>query len=247
MTKETQLFCQQFYFLEASSFHADSDFTALNRRFKEGSLDDVLRWSLATFGDKVAQVTSFGPTGMVILDHLIRLKPGLRVVTLDTNFLFAESYAFWEKVQYHYPIQLDVRQPSLTPEQQAQIYGDNLWQTAPDRCCYLRKVLPLQQALQGLEAWITGLRRDQSPTRADLLIINWDARYNLIKINPLAHWTHQQVWDYIREHDVPYNPLHDRGYASIGCTHCTQPTPNPDEERSGRWQGQPKVECGIHL
>lgn len=247
MTEETQLSCQQLHFLEVSSFHADSDFTALNRRFGEGSLDDVLQWSLATFGDKVAQITSFGPDGMVILDRLARLKPGLRVVTLDTNLLFAESYAFWKKVQHHYPIQLDVRQPSLTPAQQAQIYGDKLWQTAPDRCCFLRKVVPLRQVLPDLEAWITGLRRDQSPTRADLPIVSWDDRYQLVKINPLAHWTHQQVWNYIHEHRVPYNPLHDQGYASIGCTFCTQPSPNPAEERSGRWPGQPKIECGIHL
>jgi len=228
-------------------FSFESDFGDLNRHFETGSLDDLLRWSLTTFGDKMAQVTSFGPDGIVILDHLARLSPGVKVIAIDTNFLFPETYSLWEQVRQRYPIQLEVHQPSLTPKAQAQQYGPELWAVHPDQCCQLRKVTPLEGALQGLNAWITGLRRDQSPTRANLPLVSWDARYRLVKINPLAGWSRNQVWAYIWKHNLPYNALHDRGYPSIGCAPCTRPAVTPDDERSGRWSGQQKVECGIHL
>jgi phosphoadenosine phosphosulfate reductase len=230
-----------------SPFDANSDFTNLNSYFSNRPLDDLLWWCLSTFGDKITQVTSFGPTGMIILDRLAKLSPGIRVITIDTNFLFEETYSFMDQIQRRYPIQLDIRQASLTPEAQAQVYQPNLWQANPDLCCYLRKVIPLGEALQGVDAWITGLRRDQSPTRMALPLVSWDAKYNLVKINPLAHWTRDQVWAYILINNIPYNPLHNRGYASIGCTHCTCPIINPLNERSGRWQGHPKIECGIHV
>lgn len=195
----------------------------------------------------MAQVTSFGPTGMIVLDHLAKLSPGIRIVTLDTDFLFEETYALWDEIQQRYPIQLDVRSPYLTPEAQAQIYEDKLWQKNPDWCCYLRKVSPLHEVLRELDAWLTGLRRDQSPTRADIPLVDWDTKYGLVKINPLAGWTRKDVWSYIVKHNVPYNRLHDHGYASIGCTHCTRPTLDPSNERSGRWNGRQKTECGIHV
>jgi phosphoadenosine phosphosulfate reductase len=230
-----------------SPFNARTDFSDINCRFESGSLNDLLDWSLVTFGDKVAQVTSFGPTGMVILDHLAKLSPGIRIITLDTHFLFDETYTLLEEVQRRYPIQLDIRRPSLSPEDQARKYGPKLWQVSPNWCCYLRKVLPLDETLRDLDAWFTGLRRDQSTTRAYVPFIGWDSKYNMVKINPLAGWTRSQVWGYILEHKVPYNRLHDQGYASIGCTHCTHPTHNSEDERAGRWQGYQKTECGIHL
>lgn len=231
----------------SSSFNATSNFTDLNNHFLKRSLDDILRWGLITFGDKVVQVTSFGPTGMVILHHLSKLSPGIRIITIDTNFLFKETYALMEQIQKRYPIYLDIHQPLLTPETQAKIYAPNLWRGNPDLCCHLRKTIPLYKALQGLEAWITGLRRDQSPTRANLSIVAWDSKYDLIKMNPLAYWTRKQVWSYIFKNNIPYNPLHNRGYASIGCSYCTHPTHNPLNERSGRWINHQKIECGIHL
>lgn len=229
------------------TFNRDSDFSHLNRHFEDKSLDSLLCWSLATFGDGLAQVTSFGPTGMVILDHLARLSPGIRVITVDTHFLFDETYALIEEVQRRYAVTLDIRRPVLSPQAQAQVYGDRLWESNPDHCCYLRKVAPLQEALQGVTAWFTGLRRDQSPTRTHLPLVMWDTKYKMVKINPLAGWTRGQVWKYVLEHNIPYNPLHDRGFASIGCTHCTRPTTNEADERSGRWQGRSKTECGIHI
>jgi phosphoadenosine phosphosulfate reductase len=243
---ETQFTCGRITLLSASPFNAETDFSEINAYFAERSLDDLLAWALSTFGNKVALVTSFGPTGMVVLDRLAKLSPGVKVITVDTDFLFEETYALREQVQRRYPIQLEIRKAALTPEVQAQVYQPRLWQVNPDLCCHLRKVVPLTEVLSGLEAWLTGLRRDQAATRTALPLVSWDTKDNLVKINPLANWTRSQVWSYLLENNVPYNPLHDRGYASIGCTHCTQPTSNAGDERGGRWQGYNKVECGMH-
>lgn len=230
-----------------SHLNIKTDFTEINRRLESASLDTLLQWSLDTFGDRVAQVTSFGPAGIVILDHLARLSPGIRIITVDTDFLFSETYNLWDDVQRRYPIKLDVRRSALTPAMQSHLHGSRLWEKDPNLCCYLRKVVPLQDVLRGLNGWLTGLRRDQSPTRTDIPLVGWDVKYDLVKINPLAGWTRNQVWSYVVEHKLPYNTLHDQGYASIGCTHCTKPTVTMTDERSGRWTGQQKVECGIHL
>lgn len=239
--------CNPVVFLEGSPFSTASDFSQLNQHIEQRSLDDVLAWSLFTFGDRAAQVTSFGPTGMVILERLARLSPGIRVITLDAQFLFDETYALIEEVQRRYPITLDIRRPALSPGAQVAAHDPRLWGTNPDACCRLRKVEPLNLAMENLDAWFTGLRRDQSPTRTNMPITGWDTRRGMVKINPLAHWTRSRVWKYIVENNVPYNRLHNLGCASIGCTHCTRPTTNPADERSGRWQNQAKTECGIHL
>lgn len=234
-------------FSTRSPFNKRCDFQSISRHFMEKSLEELLTWAFSTFGEAVAQVTSFGPTGMVLLDHLARLRPGVRVITIDTGFLFPETYELIETVQRRFAINLDVRRPTLPPPDSLAPAGEPLWVTNPDLCCYRRKVLPLQEALQGVDAWLSGLRRDQSVTRAHLHLVAWDASYALVKINPLADWTRAQVWKYITEHNLPYNPLHNQGYTSIGCTHCTAPAANPADERSGRWLGQAKTECGIHL
>ncbi len=217
-----------------------------NRRLETLSLDGFLRWSLESFGQKIAHVTSFGPSGMVILDHLLRLKPNLRVLTIDTGFLFDETYALWDVIEARYGIRMEIVRSQVTPEQQTDLYGARLWELEPDVCCDLRKVQPLTRALSGLSAWYTGIRRDQSATRANTQLVAWDLRYQLFKLNPLAGWTRQQVWDYINGHNIPYNSLHDRGFTSIGCTHCTRMPANMADERSGRWADRVKTECGIH-
>jgi phosphoadenosine phosphosulfate reductase len=217
----------------------------LNAQLEQLPLDGFLRWGLETFGDRVAPVTSFGASGMVILDHLLRIEPGVRVITLDTQLLFGESYELWEAVEQRYGIRIEVVRPALTPEEQAQQYGPRLWETEPNVCCDLRKVQPMARVAATLDAWITGIRREQGPTRAQTPLLGWDARNGLFKLSPLAAWTREQVWEYIRAHGVPYNRLHDAGYASIGCTHCTQPADSGDE-RAGRWAGRAKTECGLH-
>lgn len=223
-----------------------TDLEALNQQLEALSLTEFLRWSLDTFGDKIAHVTSFGPSGVVILDHLLRIKPNARVITLDTQFLFGETYELWQSIERRYAIGIEVIRPKATPEEQERLYGPNLWELEPDVCCDLRKVQPLAGVLKGLDGWYTGIRRDQAGQRAHAQLVSWDLRYGLFKLNPLANWTKQQVWKYIRDHDVPYNPLHDQGYTSIGCTHCTRPPANGDDERSGRWAGRQKTECGLH-
>lgn len=244
--EETQLTCGRITLLSTSPFNTDTDFSEINQYFAARPLDELLAWSLSTFGNKAALVTSFGPTGMVVLDHLAKLSPGIKVITIDTDFLFEETYAMREQVQRRYPIQLEIRKSSLTPAIQAQVYQPQLWQTNPDLCCHIRKVVPLSEVLSGLDAWLTGLRRDQAATRTELPLVTWDSKHNLVKINPLANWTRGQVWSYLLENNVPYNPLHDQGYGSIGCTHCTHPSNSTSDERSGRWQGQNKIECGMH-
>jgi phosphoadenosine phosphosulfate reductase len=218
----------------------------LNRHLESLSLEEFLRWSLHTFGERIAHVTSFGPSGVVILDHLLRLKPDMRVMTIDTDFLFNETYELWDAIEQHYNIRIDVVRSPVSPEEQARQYGHHLWELEPDVCCDLRKVRPLARALAGLSAWYTGVRRDQSAGRAATPLLSWDTRYQLFKLSPLAGWTRGQVWEYIRCHDAPYNRLHDEGYTSIGCTHCTRPVGDAADERAGRWTGRQKTECGLH-
>lgn len=223
------------------------DFAALNAQLAPLSLADFLRWSQVTFGERLVQVTSFGPTGVVILDHLVKINPDVAVTTIDTGFLFAETYALWETVERRYNIRLTVIRPELTPQEQERLLGPMLWDLEPDVCCHERKVKPMAAAVAGQHAWITGLRRDQSGVRSQTPLVAWDARYELFKLSPLANWSKDDVWSYIRDHDLPYNSLHDSGYSSIGCTHCTRPSARADDERSGRWQGRMKTECGLHL
>lgn len=225
---------------------SEEELRSLNASLEALPLTGFLRWSLDTFGEKIAHVTSFGASGVVILDHLLQIKPDIRVITLDTEFLFDKTYALWQSIEHRYGISIEVVRPQISPEQQAIQFGASLWDTDPDHCCDLRKVQPLATALDGLEGWYTGIRRDQGGTRADTQLLAFDLRYNLFKLSPLAAWSRKQVWQYIREHDVPYNQLHDLGYASIGCTHCTRPPANLEDERSGRWAGKQKIECGLH-
>jgi phosphoadenosine phosphosulfate reductase len=178
----------------------------------------------------------------VLLDLLFGIDPRARVFALDTHVLFAETYAVWREVERRYKTRVEVFEgPSLG--RQAATHGDELWKHNPSLCCSIRKVAPLAEALAGLDAWITGLRRDQSPTRADAPKLVWDESHELWKANPLADWTDDDCWAYIRERGLPYNELHDRGYASIGCTHCTA----PGAGRAGRWTGLDKTECGLHV
>ncbi|MEM7130178.1 MAG: phosphoadenylyl-sulfate reductase [Chloroflexota bacterium] len=227
-------------------FNQQSHFDALNLQLKALSLDDLLRWSLWTFGGKIAQVTSFGPSGIIILDRLAKLSPGIRVITVDTSFLFPETYTLWQDLQDTYEFQLDIRRSDITPLQQFQRYGNRLWESEPDQCCQIRKVVPLAQSLDGLDAWITGIRRDQSSSRARTQIIEWDVKHQMVKVNPLAYWDQVRIWQVIRRENLPYNSLHLEGYTSIGCAQCTKPAEPCGDERSGRWQGIAKTECGIH-
>jgi phosphoadenosine phosphosulfate reductase len=205
------------------------------------SAEEILELCVDEFGDKVSLACSFQKEEAVLLDMLLTIDPKARVFALDTHVLFPETYKVWREVEKRYDTKVEVYEgPSLG--RQAAIHGDALWASKPDLCCAIRKVAPLNRALAELDCWVTGMRRDQSPTRANAPKLGWDETHELWKANPLAGWTDELVWAYIHERDLPYNQLHDSGYASIGCTHCTV----PGAGREGRWAGRGKVECGLH-
>jgi phosphoadenylyl-sulfate reductase (thioredoxin) len=198
------------------------------------------RWPEIRFG------TGFGPEGCLLVDLIGRHRLPIDVFTLDTGLLFPETYALWERLQKRYGVVIRPARPALTVAQQAARFGDRLWERDPDRCCALRKVEPLRGALAGAQAWVTSIRRDQTRDRATARLAEWDERFALVKVNPLAHWSAADVWDYLRAHDVPVNPLHAQGYPSIGCTPCTTPVAAGEPARAGRWRGREKTECGLH-
>ena len=198
------------------------------------SAQEVLAHVVAEFHPRLYVACSFQKEASVILDMLLAIEPEARVFTLDTGVLFPETYATWRRIEERYGTTIDVYRGE---------WIDGLWQRDPDACCGMRKVEPLDRALRDVDAWITGLRRDQVPSRAGTPKLDWDARHGRYKCAPLADWSEADVWRYLAEHDVPYHPLHDRGYASIGCTHCTR----PGGGRDGRWAGTDKIECGLHL
>lgn len=208
-------------------------------------------WTLERFGHlPMALTTQFGMEGCALIDMYAEAGARLTVVYLDTMFLFPETYALRDRLAARYPrLRFENRGSALTPEVQATIHGEALWRTAPDRCCDLRKVQPMTEALRGLDVWITGITRSQSHVRAEAPLIGWDWQFQLLKVNPLVRWDRQRVWDYVREHDVPYNPLHERGYPTLGCVQCTRPVAGAgaaDYSRLGRWDSSDKTECGLH-
>ncbi|MGO8734172.1 MAG: phosphoadenylyl-sulfate reductase [Terriglobia bacterium] len=210
------------------------------------SAAELVDFGLQRFSPKIAIASSFGAEDVVLIDLAAQIRPDFRVFTLDTDFLFPETYALIDDLERRLHIKVERTRPRLTPEEQAQEFGAALWSREPDQCCNIRKVEPLTKKLGDLDAWITGIRRDQAPTRANARKLDWDAKFGLVKINPLADWTWEQVWDYIRSHQVPYNPLHDQSYPSIGCTYCTRPVQAGEDPRAGRWTGFQKTECGLH-
>jgi len=205
------------------------------------SAEEVLRFAVERFHPRLYVACSFQKEASVIMDLLVRIEPAVHFFTLDTGLLFQETYETWDRVEKHYGIEID-RQAGISLAEQANRYGERLWERDPDLCCEERKVIPLRDRLRGADAWVAGLRREQSRTRSSTKKIGWDKRHGLWKVNPLAEWSEADVWAYILANDVPYHPLHDQGYQSIGCTHCTRPSAG----RHGRWAGTDKIECGLH-
>lgn len=209
----------------------------------------VLTAAITRYRPRIILACSFGAEDVVLVDMVHRIDPSVGLFYLDTDFLFPDTYATRDRIIERYdlkPAQVHQVKSLLSPEQQAAQHGHALWASDPDRCCQLRKVEPLRRILGGFDAWITGIRREQSPARANAKSIEWDVAFELVKVNPLVHWTWTDVWTYINVYEVPYNPLHDRDYPSIGCTHCTKPVMPGEDLRSGRWRGRDKTECGLH-
>ncbi len=213
--------------------------------------DRVIAWTLERFANqRVAITTSFGMEGCALIDMYARHKTPMTVYYLDTMFFFPETYELRDRmVRCYQHIRFVNRGTRLTPAEQAQKYGDELWKRNPDLCCKMRKIDPMQDAMADVDVWITGLRRSQSLTRMNLHLIEWDWRYQVLKVSPLFKWERAAVWDYVRRNNVPYNRLHEQGYPTIGCTHCTNPVPGAtpeDYSRAGRWADSEKTECGLH-
>ena len=208
--------------------------------------EEVLRWAHAEFGDRLCLTCSWQKQSSVLVHMVAGLGLDIAVVELDTQLFFRESYDTRERLVERYDLSL-IQPQVMTVAEQHKHEGPNLWETNPDRCCHIRKVEPLVRALEPYDAWISGIRREQSPSRAGARKVERSDRYGVWKIQPLADWGESDVWNYIVGNDIPYNPLHDVGYRSIGCIPCTRPTRPDEEERAGRWAGSDKLECGIHL
>jgi phosphoadenosine phosphosulfate reductase len=206
------------------------------------SAQETLRFCLDTFPGKVSLACSFQKEESVLLDMIFELEPNARVFAIDTHHLFPETYALWRELEERYDTRVE-RFEGPTSEELAAAHGESLWETKPDLYLAIAKIEPLNRALLDLDCWITGVRRDQSSTRADAQKLAWDEAHELWKANPLADWSDERCWTYIRERGLPYNSLHDQGYASIGDTHSTI----PGAGREGRWAGMNKTECGLHV
>jgi phosphoadenylyl-sulfate reductase (thioredoxin) len=206
---------------------------------------EILAWASDGI-PKLTFATGFGAEGCVVIDLIARAKLPIDLFTLDTGVLFPETYELWQRLQDKYGVEIRAVRPSHTIPEQALLHGPALWEREPDRCCELRKVIPLRHELSKFDGWITAIRRDQTPQRANARVVERDTKFGLIKVNPLVAWTHDDVWAHIYAHDVPYNALHDRGFPSIGCAPCTSAVAAGEDPRSGRWRGKAKNECGLH-
>ncbi len=232
--------------LSINNGKSPEELKSISDKFENASPESVLGWAFEEFGDEAALATGFGAEGCVLVHLLAGVSREARIFYLDTDLLFPETYALRDRLEGRYGVRFERRATPLSLGAQAERYGDRLWERRPDECCRLRKVEPLREMLAGVRAWITAIRRDQSAARAGAGIVEWDAKFGLIKINPLANWSSRDVWNFIAKHDVPYNPLHDHGYPSLGCTHCTTPVQIGEDLRAGRWRGTGKTECGLH-
>jgi phosphoadenosine phosphosulfate reductase len=207
----------------------------------------ILRWAVRTFFPRLTMGTAFGPEGNCIIHMLAEIEPKVRIFNLETGYQFAETLELREQIKARYGIEVEYVRPELSVEEYEAEHGGPLYRHRPDQCCLDRKLTPCRQAVVGYEAWISAIRKDQTADRAKANVVQWDAKFGLVKINPLLGWTAKDVWKFVMDNKVPYNPLHDQGYPSIGCWPCTQAVKAGEDERSGRWSGKVKKECGLHI
>jgi phosphoadenosine phosphosulfate reductase len=225
---------------------AAEEIKELNARFENASAEQIVEWAVDRFSPDIALACSFGAEDVALVEMVAKVDPQTRIFYLDTDLLFAETYGVRDRLVEKYGVGFVPYKSAWTLAEQAQNHGDQLYSRDPNLCCQIRKIEPLKNALSDLSAWITGIRRDQAPTRANAGFIEADEKFGLIKFNPLARWTSEDVWAYIGKHGVPFNPLHNQGYPSIGCTPCTRQVQPGEDPRAGRWAGFAKKECGLH-
>ena len=218
----------------------------VNARLEGRPALEVLQWAAATYPGRVTFGTGFGVEGCLLVHLIATARLSIDLYTLDTGLLFPETYELWRRLERRYAVSIRGVRPEQSVAEQEASHGAALWERRPDLCCSLRKVAPQREAVAGYDAWISAIRRDQTAERGATPVVHGDARFGVVKINPLAAWTAEDVWRFVREHDVPYNSLHDRGYPSIGCAPCTTPVAPGEDPRAGRWRGREKQECGLH-
>ncbi len=216
-------------------------------RLEQATPEEIVEWAVATYCPKLTMATAFGPEGCVILSMLAKIEPRVYVFNLDTGYQFQETLELRDRIAEKYGIVVDFQRPEQSVEEYEAAHGGPVYKSNPDQCCRDRKIAVLHRAARGYHAWMSGIRRDQSPFRAGTPIVGWDKKFGLVKISPLANWNRNDVWKRIIDEGVPYNMLHDRGYPSIGCWPCTRSVLCGEDERAGRWSGTAKTECGLHI
>lgn len=210
---------------------------------------EVLAWAVRRFHPRLLMATAFGAEGCCIIDMLSRIEPTVTLINLDTGYQFPETLAVREQLRQKYGMDVELVKPTTTVSEYEKAHGGPLHQSQPDQCCHDRKVLPLRAAMERHAplAWVSAIRKDQTTERGAAAVVQRDKKFGIIKVNPLLNWTKKEVWKHILDHQVPYNELHDRGYPSVGCWPCTRAVGAGEGERSGRWAGQAKKECGLHV
>ena len=228
---------------------ADEQIAAAGRQLAAAPPQDVLRWAGKPFHPRLLMATAFGAEGCCVIDMLATIEPGVTFINLETGYQFPDTLELRERIRSRYGITVEYIRPELSVAEYEAEHGGPLHGLRPDQCCYDRKILPLRRALERLAplAWISAIRKDQTTDRGLADVVQWDAKFRLVKVNPLLNWTKKDVWAFIVKNDVPYNPLHDRDYPSIGCWPCTRPVSAGEDDRAGRWAGKVKKECGLHV
>lgn len=221
---------------------------AASRRLAAASPQEVLRWAIDAYAPRLTMATAFGPEGCVLMHMLAEMgeSDAVRIFNLDTGYQFPETLELRDRIAERYGIRVELIGAAESVAEYESLNGGPVYSVEPDRCCRERKLGPLRRAVAGYDAWISAIRADQSAHRARADVVGWDSKFGLAKVNPLLRWTKRDVWAFIVANHVPYNPLHDRGYPSIGCWPCTHPVAEGADERAGRWAGQAKTECGLH-
>jgi len=217
-----------------------------SRSLERSSPAEIIAWAVGRYGERLTMATAFGPEGCLIIHWLAAIAPRTFVFNLDTGYQFPETLALRDTIAARYGVEVSLERPETSVADYERLHAGPLYRTSPDRCCGDRKLAVIRRVLVGFEAWMSGIRRDQSPDRAAAAIVGWDHKFDVVKISPLANWTKAMVWNAIVRERVPYNPLHDRGFVSIGCAPCTRAVTAGEDERAGRWSGIAKTECGLH-
>jgi phosphoadenosine phosphosulfate reductase len=226
---------------------APEEIALASERLAEASAEEVLRWAVERYHPHLTMATAFGVEGCCLIHMLAEIQPGVRIFNLDTGYQFPETLELRERLKERYGIAVEFVRPETSVAEYEAEHGGPLYRHRPDQCCHDRKILPLKKALVGYTAWVSAIRADQTEHRARAGVVQWDAKFQLVKVNPLLRWTRKTVWDFIFKHEIPYNPLHDQDYTSIGCWPCTRPVGEGEDERAGRWAGSSKKECGLHV